>query len=195
MPPPAAGGTARPGRARCYARRRSVRIDSSAVRFATSAVSPSVTPSAPTTDSVAAMKILARRPSRGAIHRIACFRLRSKRRSLQSRYRYRQVPEMRATCACERASLETLQKLHQVRLLGGRQRQVQACVVVRDDGAERREAAVVIVGRVLPQGAQRRGAVFAGRPASREAGIGAHFGGGVQAEAGGGVLRRYVAGG
>src|SRR2546426_3348141 len=50
-------------------------------------------PSTPTTDSVAAMNILARRPSRRTIHRIACFRLRSKRRSLLSRYRNRQVPQ------------------------------------------------------------------------------------------------------
>src|SRR2546430_4085833 len=69
------------------------RIDSSAVRFATSDVSPSVTPSAPMTTSVAAMNILARRPSRGAVHRIACSRLRSKRRRLLSRYRNRQVPQ------------------------------------------------------------------------------------------------------
>src|SRR5437762_6084268 len=71
---------------------RAWRIASSAVRCATSDGSRSVMPSTPTTDSVAAMKILARRPSRRAIPRIACVRLRSKRRSLLLRYRNRQVP-------------------------------------------------------------------------------------------------------
>src|SRR5437016_7399578 len=50
---------------------RAWRIASSAVRCATSDVSPSVTPSTPTTDSVAAMKILAPRPSRAGLVSLA----------------------------------------------------------------------------------------------------------------------------
>src|SRR5207253_879683 len=47
------------------------RIDSSAVRFACSEVSPSVTPSTPATDNVAAMKILAPRPIRAILVALA----------------------------------------------------------------------------------------------------------------------------
>src|SRR5438105_15332537 len=50
---------------------RARRIDSSAVRFACSEVSPSVTPSTPATDNVAAMKILAPRPIRAILVALA----------------------------------------------------------------------------------------------------------------------------
>src|SRR3989441_285601 len=64
----------RPARKACTPRRTPAsarRIASSAVRFATSDVSPSVTASTPTTDSVAAMKILAPRPSRAGLVALA----------------------------------------------------------------------------------------------------------------------------
>src|SRR5439155_1017425 len=50
---------------------RARRIDSSAVRLAESDVSPNVTPSTPTTDSVAAMKILAPSPVRAILVALA----------------------------------------------------------------------------------------------------------------------------
>src|SRR5713101_3108611 len=64
----------RPARKACTPRRTPAsarRIDSSAVRFACSDVSPRVTPSTPATDSVAALKILAPRPSRAGLVALA----------------------------------------------------------------------------------------------------------------------------
>src|SRR5205809_3456102 len=64
----------RPARNACTPRRTPAsarRIDSSAVRFACSEVSPSVTPSTPATDNVAAMKILAPRPIRAILVALA----------------------------------------------------------------------------------------------------------------------------
>src|SRR5690242_6254727 len=64
----------RPLRNACTPRRtpaRARRMDWSAVRFAESDVSPSVTPRTPTTDSVAAMKILAPSPSRAVLVALA----------------------------------------------------------------------------------------------------------------------------
>src|SRR5205809_2192291 len=65
---------ARPARKACTPRRTPAsarRIDSSAVRCACRDVSPRVTPSTPATDSVAAMKILAPRPSRADLVALA----------------------------------------------------------------------------------------------------------------------------
>src|SRR5205809_4163795 len=64
----------RPARNACTPRRTPAsarRIDSSAVRFACSEVSPSVTPSTPATDNMAAMKILAPRPIRAILVALA----------------------------------------------------------------------------------------------------------------------------
>src|SRR5438128_1618635 len=64
----------RPARKACTPRRTPAsarRIDSSAVRCACRDVSPRVTPSTPATDSVAAMKILAPRPSRAGLVALA----------------------------------------------------------------------------------------------------------------------------
>src|SRR5688572_9101244 len=57
------------------------------------------------------------------------------------------------------AALQRLQVLHQVVLLLLRQPQGEHAVVVRDHVGERPRAAVVEVGGVLPEPAERRGAI------------------------------------
>src|SRR5688572_23392891 len=74
------------------------------------------------------------------------------------RWRWSWVGGANPAYECREAS-ERLQVLHQIVLLRRTQVQLQHRVVVRHHVLERRRAAVVEVRRVLPQAAQRRGAV------------------------------------